>query len=98
MTALRLAELTKEAGFPDGVINIVTGFGETGACLVDHPEISKISFTGSTEVGQIIMQRCSVNNLKKITLELGGKSPFIVMDDANIDRALELAHFGLFFN
>ena len=81
---MRLGELINEAGFPAGVVNIVTGYGETGAYLVDHPDVNKIAFTGSSEVGQLIMSRCSINNLKKISLELGGKSPMIVMDDADL--------------
>jgi phenylacetaldehyde dehydrogenase len=84
MTALRLAELVQEAGFPYGVVNILTGFGETaGAALAAHPDVDKIAFTGSTEVGKLIVQ-ASAGNLKKVSLELGGKSPAIILADADI--------------
>src|SRR5271169_2255096 len=82
LTALRLGELFQEAGFPDGVVNIVPGFGETaGAALAAHPGVDKVAFTGSTEVGKLILQ-AATGNLKKVTLELGGKSPNVVFDDA----------------
>src|ERR1700737_2216588 len=81
LTALRLGELALEAGFPKGVINIVTGFGETaGAALAAHPDVDKVAFTGSTEVGKLIVQ-AAAGNLKKVSLELGGKSPNIVFGD-----------------
>ena len=86
LTALRLAELMAEAGIPDGVVNVVTGFGETaGAALAAHPDVDKIAFTGSTEVGKLIVH-AAAGNLKKVTLELGGKSPNIVFADADHRR------------
>ena len=86
LTALRLGELALEAGFPAGIINVVTGFGEAGAALVAHPGVDKVAFTGSTEVGKAIV-RASAGNLKKVSLELGGKSPQIVFPDADIRAA-----------
>lgn len=77
-----------EAGFPAGVVNIIPGFGAAGAALSKHPLVDKVAFTGSTEVGYEIMRNSHVNNLKRITLELGGKSANIVMDDADIDLAI----------
>ncbi|HEX9448588.1 MAG TPA: aldehyde dehydrogenase family protein, partial [Dongiaceae bacterium] len=97
LTALLFAEISREAGLPDGVLNIVTGDGETGAALVDHPAIDKIAFTGSTEVGRLIRQRTAGSG-KKLTLELGGKSPFIVFDDADLDSAVEGIVDGIWFN
>ncbi|XP_034181682.1 aldehyde dehydrogenase [Osmia lignaria lignaria] len=97
LTALYVAQLTKEAGFPDGVVNVVPGYGKAGAALVAHNLVNKIAFTGSTEVGKII-QRNSIDNLKRTTLELGGKSPNIIFADADMDHAVETAHFGLFYN
>ncbi|KAJ8714462.1 hypothetical protein PYW07_002687 [Mythimna separata] len=97
LTALYLAQLIKEAGFPPGVVNMLPGFGDAGAALVDHPDIDKIAFTGSTEVGKII-QRNSAGTVKRITLELGGKSPNIIFADTELERAVEAAHFALFFN
>jgi acyl-CoA reductase-like NAD-dependent aldehyde dehydrogenase len=91
LSALLLARLTKEAGFPDGVINIIPGYGQVaGAALAEHPLVDKISFTGSTEVGRKIVDACK-GNLKKVTLELGGKSPFIVMPDADLSKAIPMA-------
>src|SRR5580692_1942558 len=88
LTALMLGELLQEAGFPDGVVNIVTGYGETaGAALAAHPKVDKVAFTGSTEVGKLIVH-AATGNLKKVSLELGGKSPNIVFDDAEIDHAI----------
>src|ERR1700757_1997921 len=88
LTALRLGELIVEAGFPDGVVNIVPGYGETaGAALAAHPDVDKIAFTGSTEVGKLILQAAS-GNLKKVSLELGGKSPNIVFADVDLDAAI----------
>src|SRR6266480_4156660 len=99
LTALRVGELAQEAGFPDGVINIVPGFGETaGAALAESMDVDKVAFTGSTEVGKLIMQAAGRTNLKRVTLELGGKSPNIIFADADIDAAAEGAHFALFFN
>jgi len=95
---LRLGELICEAGFPDGVVNIVPGFGETaGAALTIHPDVDKIAFTGSTEVGKKILQ-ASAGNLKKITLELGGKSPNIIFPDADLKYAIRGAMTAIFFN
>ncbi|HXB50751.1 MAG TPA: aldehyde dehydrogenase family protein [Streptosporangiaceae bacterium] len=97
LTALRLAELIAEAGVPDGVVNVVPGFGETaGAALAAHDDVDKVAFTGSTEVGKLIVQ-AAAGNLKKLTLELGGKSPNIVFDDAE-DNAIEGAANAIFFN
>jgi len=98
LTALLLGELIAEAGFPEGVVNIVPGFGETaGAALSGHPDVDKIAFTGSTEVGKLIMQAAS-GNLKKVSLELGGKAPNIVFDDADLEAATAGAAMGIFFN
>jgi phenylacetaldehyde dehydrogenase len=98
LTALRLAELVCEAGYPDGVLNVVTGFGETaGAALAAHPQVDKVAFTGSTEVGRIIVQ-AAAGNLKKVSLELGGKSPNVVLADADVDLAIEGAANAIFFN
>ena len=98
LTALRLGELVCEAGFPDGVVNIVPGFGETaGAALAAHPGVDKIAFTGSTEIGRKIVQ-ASAGNLKKVTLELGGKSPNIIFPDADMKYAVRGAMNAIFFN
>jgi phenylacetaldehyde dehydrogenase len=98
MTALRLAELVQEAGFPAGVVNVLTGFGETaGAALAAHPDVDKVAFTGSTEVGKLIVQ-AAAGNLKKVSLELGGKSPAIILADADIDAAIAGAASAIFFN
>ncbi|MEU2283738.1 aldehyde dehydrogenase family protein [Streptomyces sp. NPDC013178] len=97
LSALRLGELIQEAGVPDGVVNIVTGDGEAGAALVAHPDVDKVAFTGSTEVGKEIV-RVSSGNLKKLTLELGGKSPNIVYADADLDRAVAASAGAIFFN
>jgi phenylacetaldehyde dehydrogenase len=98
LTAIRLGELALEAGYPKGVLNIITGYGETaGAAIVDHPEVDKIAFTGSTDVGKII-GRNAMNTMKRVSLELGGKSPVIVMADANLDMAIPGAAQAIFFN
>jgi phenylacetaldehyde dehydrogenase len=98
LSALRLGELIQEAGFPDGVVNIVPGYGETaGAALAAHPDVDKVAFTGSTEVGKLILQ-AAAGNLKKVSLELGGKSPNIVLDDADMDKAIAGAAGAIFFN
>ena len=98
MSGLRLASIMQEAGVPDGVVNILTGFGETcGAPLAAHPQVDKVAFTGSTEVGKLIVKAAS-NDLKKVTLELGGKSPNIILDDADLDVAIPGAAMGIFFN
>jgi len=98
LTALYVAELAREAGFPAGVLNMIPGFGPTaGAPIVEHPNVDKIAFTGSTEVGKII-QQTAAKTLKRVTLELGGKSPNIIFKDTDLDYAVQMAHFGLFFN
>src|SRR5438874_4384523 len=98
LTALRLGELICEAGFPDGVVNIVPGFGETaGAALASHLDVDKVAFTGSTEVGKKILQ-ASIGNLKRVTLELGGKSPNIIFPDADLKFAIRGAFNDIFFN
>lgn len=98
LSALRLAELLAEAGVPDGVVNVVTGYGETaGAALAAHDGVDKVAFTGSTEVGQLIVQ-AAAGNLKKVTLELGGKSPNIVFSDADPEVAVAGAANSIFFN
>ncbi|HEY3741860.1 MAG TPA: aldehyde dehydrogenase family protein [Bryobacteraceae bacterium] len=99
LSALRIGELILEAGFPDGVVNILPGYGPTaGAAIANHMDVDKVAFTGSTEVGHLIMEAAAKSNLKRVTLELGGKSPNIVFADVDIDEAVEGAHFGLFFN
>jgi len=97
LSCLRMADLAREAGFPPGVINIVTGFGDTGAAIVKHPDVDKIAFTGSTETAQFIMADAA-QTLKRLTFELGGKSPNIVFADCDLDAAIAGAEFGLFFN
>ena len=98
LTTLRLGELIAEAGFPEGVVNIVTGFGETaGRALVAHADVNKIAFTGSTSVGKEILKACA-GNLKRVTLELGGKSPVIIFPDAALEPATEVAARGIFMN
>jgi phenylacetaldehyde dehydrogenase len=98
MTALRLGELFDQAGFPPGVVNILTGFGEgAGAPLAAHPDVDKIAFTGSTEVGKLIV-KASAGNLKKVSLELGGKSPAIIFPDADLERAIPGTASAIFFN
>ncbi|MGX6448875.1 aldehyde dehydrogenase family protein [Patulibacter sp. S7RM1-6] len=98
LSALRLGELLLEAGVPKGVVNIVPGYGETaGAALAEHPDVDKIAFTGSTEVGKLIA-RAATGNLKRVTLELGGKSPNIVFEDSDVDAAIAGAAQGIFFN
>jgi len=99
LTALRIGELILEAGFPEGVVNILPGYGPTaGAAIASHMDIDKVAFTGSTEVGHLIMEAAAKSNLKRVTLELGGKSPNIVFADADMQEAVEGCHFGLFFN
>jgi aldehyde dehydrogenase (NAD+) len=98
LTCLRLARLAQKAGIPDGVINVVTGFGPTaGAAIVKHPGIDKVAFTGSGETGQIIMRQAA-DSLKRLTFELGGKSPNIVFADADLDAAAVGAHVGIYLN
>ena len=99
LTALYVASLIKEVGFPPGVVNIVPGYGPTaGGAISAHPNVDKVAFTGSTEVGHIIMETAGKTNLKRVTLELGGKSPCIVFSDADLDDAVQQAHDYLFFN
>lgn len=98
LSALRLGELICEAGFPDGVINIIPGYGETaGATLAAHPDVDKVAFTGSTEVGKLIV-KAAAGNLKKVTLELGGKSPIIFFKDTDLETAISGAANAIFFN
>ncbi len=99
ITALRVAALAQEAGFPDGVINIVPGYGPTaGAALSGHMDVDKVAFTGEYTTGQLVMEAAAKSNLKRVSLELGGKSPNVVFADADIDAAVKGAYFGLFFN
>ncbi len=97
LTALRFAELTAEAGIPDGVVNVLTGDGSTGAAIVEHRGVDKIAFTGSVEVGKKVMA-AAAGTIKKVSLELGGKSPNIVFADADMDTAVRTAMFGVFTN
>jgi aldehyde dehydrogenase (NAD+) len=99
LTALRVAALAQEAGIPDGVLNVVPGYGPTaGAALSGHMDVDKVAFTGEYTTGQIIMEAAARSNLKRVSLELGGKSPNIVFADADLDAAVDGAYFGLFFN
>nr|XP_009403415.1 PREDICTED: aldehyde dehydrogenase family 2 member C4 [Musa acuminata subsp. malaccensis] len=99
LTALYYAHLAKQAGIPDGVLNVVTGFGHTaGAAITAHMDVDKVSFTGSTEVGRLVMEAAARSNLKSVSLELGGKSPVIIFDDADVDMAVDLARKAIFFN
>jgi aldehyde dehydrogenase (NAD+) len=99
LSALHVAKLINEAGFPAGVVNVLSGFGATaGEALVLHPSVSKIAFTGSTPIGKRIQELSAKHGLKRVSLELGGKSPMIVLDDADIDQAVDLAHLALFLN
>jgi aldehyde dehydrogenase (NAD+) len=97
ITALRLAAIFQEAGLPDGVVNIVTGTAETGGAIYHHPDVNKIAFTGSTEVGKIIAQACAGTG-KRLTLELGGKAANIILEDAPLDQAVEGIVSGIYFN
>lgn len=97
LTALRLGELIQEAGFPDGVVNVLTGPGlPTGAAIVSHPGIDKVAFTGSTEVGREIMKNAALSNLKRVSLELGGKSPNVIFADADLEKAVRGATWAVF--
>ena len=100
LTALALAALTLEAGFPAGVVNVVPGFGATaGAALTRHPGVAKVAFTGSTAVGRLVQVACAESNLKRCTLELGGKSPLVVFDDvADLDEAVKICYDSVFEN
>ncbi|XP_055820686.1 benzaldehyde dehydrogenase, mitochondrial-like [Solanum dulcamara] len=99
LSALYVSKLLQEAGLPEGVLNVISGYGPTaGAALCSHMDVDKLAFTGSTDTAKTIMSLAASSNLKPVTLELGGKSPFIVCEDADVDQAVELAHFALFFN
>lgn len=99
LTALRVCQLINEAGFPPGVVNVVNGYGTTvGAGIAEHPHLEKVAFTGSTSVGRSVMKAAASSNLKKVTLELGGKSPNIIFNDANLEQAVKWAAFGILFN
>ncbi|XP_054807278.1 aldehyde dehydrogenase family 2 member C4-like [Prosopis cineraria] len=99
LSALFYAHLAKLAGIPDGVLNVVPGFGPVaGAAISSHMDIDKVSFTGSTQTGRVVMQAAAKSNLKQVSLELGGKSPLIIFDDADVDKAAELALIGILFN
>jgi acyl-CoA reductase-like NAD-dependent aldehyde dehydrogenase len=97
LTGLRLGQLAQEAGIPDGVVNVLTGDGETGAALVDHDGVNKVAFTGSTDVGREIGAKCG-HSLKRVTLELGGKSPNIILPDADLEAAIKGSFQGIYFN
>lgn len=97
LTALRLAEIAREIGFPEGVFNVVTGSGEIGHALATHPDIAKVAFTGSTQTGRSILE-ASIADFKRVTLELGGKSPVILHKDADLDKAIPTIAMGCFFN
>jgi aldehyde dehydrogenase (NAD+) len=99
LTALRVAELAQEVGFPDGVLNVIPGYGPTaGAAVSSHRDIDKVAFTGEYTTGQLVMEAAAKSNLKRVSLELGGKSPNVVFADADIDAAVDGAYFALFFN
>lgn len=99
LSALVFANLVKEAGFLPGVLNIISGFGRiAGAALSSHMDVDKIAFTGSTLVGRQIMKAAASSNLKKVTLELGGKSPNIVFNDADIEQTISWVNFGIYYN
>jgi len=99
LTAIRMAGLINEAGFPPGVVNILTGYGNTlGQAISEHPDIEKVAFTGSTLVGRKVMEAAAKSNLKQVTLELGGKSPNVIFDDADLEQAVNWAAHGIFWN
>lgn len=99
LTALKFAELTAKAGIPPGVVNVLPGTGSVcGNAIANHPEIRKMGFTGSTEIGKVIMRSCADSNLKKVSLELGGKSPLIIFADCDMDKAVKLGMQSVFFN
>jgi len=99
LSALVAAQYVKEAGFPPGVLNIISGFGKTaGAAISAHMDVDKVAFTGSTIVGRAIMKAAASSNLKKVTLELGGKSPNVVFNDADIEQAISWVNFGIYYN
>lgn len=99
LSALVFAQYIKQAGFPPGVFNLISGFGKVaGAAISEHMDIDKVAFTGSTVIGRTIMKAAAASNLKKVTLELGGKSPNIVFNDADIESAIEWVNFGIYYN
>jgi aldehyde dehydrogenase (NAD+) len=99
LSALVFAQYIKEAGFPPGVFNLISGFGKVaGAAIASHMDVDKVAFTGSTAVGRQIMKAAASSNLKKVTLELGGKSPNIVFNDADIEKAIDWVNFGVYYN
>ncbi|KAL5257650.1 hypothetical protein ACHWQZ_G012540 [Mnemiopsis leidyi] len=99
LTALYVAKLAKEVGFPEGVINVLAGYGPTaGRAIAYHMDIEKVGFTGSTEVGKLVQEASAKSNLKRVTLELGGKSPNIIFDDCDLEQAVAASHMGVFFN
>lgn len=99
LTALLMGKLAKDAGFPPGVLNVLSGYGpDCGAALASHPDVDKVAFTGSSKVGHEIVKYSGSSNLKKVSLELGGKSPLIICDDADLEQAADAAHIGLFLN
>ena len=99
LSALYYADLARQAGIPDGVINVLPGFGPTaGAAIASHMDVDSVAFTGSGEVGRLIMEASARSNLKTVSLELGGKSPLIIFDDADVDMAVELSRLAIFFN
>ena len=99
LSALYMASLAREAGFPPGVINVVPGFGPSaGAAISEHMDIDKVAFTGSTQVGRLVMAAAALSNIKRVSLELGGKSPLVVLADSDLDKAVEIAHEAIFAN
>lgn len=99
LTALYMAALSKEAGFPDGVLNVINGYGATaGHAIAAHPKISKVAFTGSVPIGKLVMETAAKTNLKRVSLELGGKSPLVVFGDADVNEAADIAHNAIFLN
>lgn len=96
LTAMYVTKLFKEAGVPNGVVNVVTGYGQTvGNALSSHPDVDKVAFTGSTAVGRKVMEQASKSNLKKVTLELGGKGANIIFEDADLEKAVKYAAQGI---
>jgi aldehyde dehydrogenase (NAD+) len=96
LTAMYMTKLFKEAGLPNGVVNVITGYGQTvGNALSSHPEVDKVAFTGSTAVGRKVMEQASKSNLKKVTLELGGKGANIIFEDADLEAAVKYAAQGI---
>lgn len=99
LTILKFAEVCKEAGLPAGVLNVLPGLGKVaGEALSRHPKVAKISFTGSTGIGRRILNSSSETNLKKVVLELGGKSPVVICEDADVDKAVEIAWSSIMYN